>query len=204
MLVVWNSPWPTYLIVLSTTGGVEVVWAGAMTISWAVNSQDAKKIEESTARTRDYLRQAQDALAAIATRWRLEGDDATQRDAAAAALKDYAEAADSVLEMAASDAATAFIFLLTAENAFGAVKQPPPAVALPKIGSYDKVDPEVLLAVAPDLFITLSTDGIGSDRARSLGIPVLEIRWSNADDRSTADVRDRIARFLRDRVPASA
>jgi methyl-accepting chemotaxis protein len=94
------------------------------TISWAVNSQDAKKIEESTARTRDYLRQAQDALAAIATRWRLEGDDATQRDAAAAALKDYAEAADSVLEMAASDAATAFIFLLTAENAFGAVKQP--------------------------------------------------------------------------------
>jgi hypothetical protein len=36
------------------------------------------------------------------------------------------------------------------------------------------------------------------------GIPVLEIRGSNADDRSTADVRDRIARFLRDRVPASA
>ena len=36
------------------------------------------------------------------------------------------------------------------------------------------------------------------------GIPVLEIRGSNADTRATADVRERIAEFLRDRVPASA
>ncbi|MFE5410850.1 2-hydroxyacyl-CoA dehydratase [Microbacterium sp. NPDC056569] len=36
------------------------------------------------------------------------------------------------------------------------------------------------------------------------GIPVLEIRGSNADARATASVRDRIAAFLRDRVPASA
>jgi iron complex transport system substrate-binding protein len=70
----------------------------------------------------------------------------------------------------------------------GAVKQPPAAVALPKIGSYDKVDPEVLLAVAPDLFITLSTDGIGSERARSLGIPVLEIRNERLPD-VTASMR---------------
>ncbi|WP_109208866.1 MULTISPECIES: 2-hydroxyacyl-CoA dehydratase family protein [Microbacterium] len=36
------------------------------------------------------------------------------------------------------------------------------------------------------------------------GIPVLEIRGSNADSRATASVRERIATFLRDRVPASA
>jgi len=34
------------------------------------------------------------------------------------------------------------------------------------------------------------------------GIPVLEIRGSNADPRVTGDLRERIARFLRDRVPA--
>ncbi|WP_106815413.1 2-hydroxyacyl-CoA dehydratase family protein [Microbacterium timonense] len=36
------------------------------------------------------------------------------------------------------------------------------------------------------------------------GIPVLEIRGSNADSRSTAGVRERIAAFLRDRVAPSA
>ena len=70
----------------------------------------------------------------------------------------------------------------------GAVKHPPEAVALPKIGSYDKVDPEGLLAVAPDLFITLASDGLGSERARSLGIPVLEIRNERLPD-VTASMR---------------
>jgi hypothetical protein len=36
------------------------------------------------------------------------------------------------------------------------------------------------------------------------GIPVLEIRGSNADPRATGDLRERIAGFLRDRVPARA
>lgn len=36
------------------------------------------------------------------------------------------------------------------------------------------------------------------------GVPVLEIRGSNADGRSTAGVRERIAGFLRDRVAVSA
>lgn len=35
------------------------------------------------------------------------------------------------------------------------------------------------------------------------GVPVLEIRASNADPRATGGVRERIATFLRDRVPAS-
>ncbi len=94
------------------------------TISWAVNSQDAKKIQDSLTRTRDNLRQAQDALTAIGTRWTLTAEDAAERNAAAAALKYYAEAAGSVLDMAESDAATAFIFLLAAEKAYAAVKQP--------------------------------------------------------------------------------
>jgi hypothetical protein len=35
------------------------------------------------------------------------------------------------------------------------------------------------------------------------GIPVLEIRASNADPRATGAVRERIAGFLRERVPAA-
>lgn len=92
------------------------------TVSWAVNSQDEKKIEESLKRTRENLNRAQEALAAIATRWTLTQEDATQRDAAAAALKEYAAAAENVLDMAASDATTAFVFLLAVEKAYGTVK----------------------------------------------------------------------------------
>ncbi len=94
------------------------------TIGWAVNSDDAKKVEDSAKRTLDSLRRAKQELATIPQRWTLSGEEATQRDAAAAALDSYVEAATNVAEMASSDATTAFIFLLTSEKAFEAVKQP--------------------------------------------------------------------------------
>jgi methyl-accepting chemotaxis protein len=94
------------------------------TIGWAVNSDDAKKVEESAKRTLASLQRAKQALAAIPQRWALSGEEAAQRDDAAAALDSYAEAATNVAEMAASDAATAFVFLLATEKPFEAVKQP--------------------------------------------------------------------------------
>jgi methyl-accepting chemotaxis protein len=93
------------------------------TINWAANSQDDKKVEDGTKRTLDSLREAKQALAAISTRWKGSGEDATQREAAAAALDAYTAAAAGVLEMAASDPTTAFVFLLTAEKAFDAAKE---------------------------------------------------------------------------------
>jgi methyl-accepting chemotaxis protein len=94
------------------------------TIGWAVNSDDAKKVEDSAKRTIDSLRRVKQELAALAQRWRLTGEEAEKRDAAAAALDGYVEAASNVAEMATSDAATAFIFLLASEKSFDAVTQP--------------------------------------------------------------------------------
>jgi methyl-accepting chemotaxis protein len=92
------------------------------TVNWATNSQDSKKVEESSRRTLEALRQAKEELDAMGRRWTLSDEDMIQRDAAAAALDQYMEAAKGVLEMASSDAATAFIFVLTADQAFDAVK----------------------------------------------------------------------------------
>jgi methyl-accepting chemotaxis protein len=94
------------------------------TIGWAVNSDDAKKVEESAKRTLESLRHVKQELATLPQRWTLSGEEAEKRDAAAAALDGYVEAAANVAEMASSDAATAFIFLLSSEKAFEAVKQP--------------------------------------------------------------------------------
>ena len=94
------------------------------TISWAVNSQDADKVAQSAHRTIDSLKQAKERLAAIGQRWTLSGDDATQLTAATAAIDKYSEAAASVVEMASTDAATAFVFLLSAEKTFEALKKP--------------------------------------------------------------------------------
>jgi len=94
------------------------------TIGWAVNSDDANKVEQSAKRTRESLQRAKQALATIPQRWNLSGEEAAQRDAAAAALEAYVDAAANVAEMAASDAATAFVFLLATEKSFEAVKQP--------------------------------------------------------------------------------
>ena len=93
------------------------------TINWAANSQDEKKIEEGIKQTTANLKRAKDELAGIATRWTLSGEDAAQRDAAAVALEKYTEAAVNVLDMASSDAATAFIFLLAVEKSFDTVKE---------------------------------------------------------------------------------
>ena len=90
------------------------------TVNWATNSQDSKKVEESSKRTLEALRQAKEELDAMGRRWTLSDEDMIQRDAAAAALDQYIEAAKGVLEMASSDAATAFIFVLSADEAFDA------------------------------------------------------------------------------------
>ena len=44
--------------------------------------------------------------------------------------------------------------------------------------------------------------GLITTALEDAGIPVLDIRASNADARSTGDVRRRIAEFIRTRVPA--
>ncbi len=93
------------------------------TINWAANSQEADKVEQGAKLTRASLSRAQDGLAAIGSRWRLSGAEASGRDAAIAALKAYADAAKDVLDMASSDATTAFVFLLNAEKAFDTVKE---------------------------------------------------------------------------------
>jgi methyl-accepting chemotaxis protein len=93
------------------------------TVSWASNSQDAKKVEQSAKRTLDALQQVKDELDGMGRRWQLSDEDVAHRNAAAAALDQYAGAAKGVLEMASSDAATAFIFLLSADKAFDNVKE---------------------------------------------------------------------------------
>ncbi len=92
------------------------------TVNWAANSQESEKIEESSKHTLENLRKAKEELAAMGQRWKLSGEDVTQRDAAAAALDKYTSAAKDVIDIASSDAATGFVFLLSAEKSFGDVK----------------------------------------------------------------------------------
>ena len=94
------------------------------TIGWAMNSDDAAKVADSAKHALASLQRTRQALAALAQRFNLTGEEAAQRDAAAAALDTYVEAASNVAEMASSDAATAFVFLLSTEKPFEAVKQP--------------------------------------------------------------------------------
>jgi len=93
------------------------------TINWASNSQEAAKVEEGIKHTLDSLGRAGDAISRLGSRWQLRGEDATQADAAVTAFKAYSDAAKGVLDMVAFDASTAFVFLLTADKAFDAVKE---------------------------------------------------------------------------------
>ena len=63
-----------------------------------------------------------------------------------------------------------------------AAKHPKAARLLKRIGSYEKTDPEALLLVRPDLFLTLSSDAPGQELARSLRIPVLAVRNERLSD----------------------
>ncbi|MGP0090762.1 MAG: methyl-accepting chemotaxis protein [Xanthobacteraceae bacterium] len=92
------------------------------TVSWAANSQEAKKVEEGAKSTRDNIKRAKDELLQFGDRWALGAQDKAQRDAAAAALEKYSDSATNVLDMVSSDAATAFIFLINADQTFEEVK----------------------------------------------------------------------------------
>lgn len=92
------------------------------TVNWAANSEDGAKIEQGSHRTQATLAQARDAVARFDRRWTVSDREKAELTAIAKALETYSNAATNVVEMVASDAATAFIFLLTAEAGFDEVK----------------------------------------------------------------------------------
>jgi methyl-accepting chemotaxis protein len=88
------------------------------TINWAANSQEAAKVEDGIKQTSKLLQETKAALAAFARQWSLTDQEKDSHKIATANLEKYAEAATNVLDMATSDAATAFIFLLSVEKTF--------------------------------------------------------------------------------------
>ncbi|MEZ5786100.1 MAG: HAMP domain-containing methyl-accepting chemotaxis protein [Xanthobacteraceae bacterium] len=88
------------------------------TVNWAANSDDSKKVEASANKAREDLAAAKEAAAGFATKWALTGEEEKQLAGARAAINKYADAAINVLDMAQADAATAFIFILSAETLY--------------------------------------------------------------------------------------
>jgi methyl-accepting chemotaxis protein len=93
------------------------------TVNWGANSDETEKIEASAKETVAILQKAKNALADIARRWTLGGEDQKRHAAAAAALDKYASTAQEALDIASSNAAMGFIFLLNAEKAFSEVRE---------------------------------------------------------------------------------
>jgi len=92
------------------------------TVNWAANSQQADKVDASSKAATEVLRLVKEELAAIGERWSSTAEDAALRKAAVDALEKYTDAATNVLDMASSDAATAFVFLLQVEKPFDALR----------------------------------------------------------------------------------
>ena len=61
-------------------------------------------------------------------------------------------------------------------------RYPPAALALPKVGTYTKPDPEKIALLRPDLVIIQKTAAALADRLSALGIPHAEVRIGSLAD----------------------
>jgi methyl-accepting chemotaxis protein len=90
-------------------------------IGWVTNSNDAASIARSTEAVQHDLAAARQTLEQIAASFVLAADEKTELDGVKTALKAYADAAQSVIDMATSDSATALMFMSEADGKFAAL-----------------------------------------------------------------------------------